>query len=453
MVHALIDPADATVHGTIALGACADVDRAVQAAKRALPQWARTSVAERIALLRRIEALYVERIESFASAVTLEMGAPISLSRGAQAPVILMTLGEMIRVLESYAFEEERDGMLLMREPVGICGLITPWNWPLHQLALKVVPALAAGCAMVVKPSEFAPLSALLFAQLLADAGVPPGVFNLVNGDGPTVGHALAAHPDIAMISFTGSTRAGIQVAKDAADTVKRVAQELGGKSANIILPDADLESAVSAGVRACFANSGQSCNAPTRMLVSREKLGNALEIASSTANGILVGDPKDPATQMGPLANAAQFERVRAAISRAAREGAQVVAGGEAMPQGIDRGYFVRPTVFGGVHPDMAVAREEIFGPVLVVIPYDSVDHAISIANDSPYGLAAYVQSPDRAAAASVARRLQTGNVLLNGSMGVPAMPFGGFKQSGNGREWSVFGLEEYLELKAVVG
>lgn len=448
----LINPATEEVQGQIVMGDGADVDSAVGAAVAAFPIWSMTPLSDRITLLQRVMKIYNERVGNFADLISREMGAPVSLTRSMQAPVVAMTIAELLRVLETFKFEEHRGGILLVREPIGVCGLITPWNWPMHQVALKVMAALAAGCTMVLKPSELAPLSALAFAEVLHDAGVPPGVFNLVNGAGAVVGRAISQHPDIAMVSFTGSTAAGTQVAQDAAATVKRVTQELGGKSPNILLKDADIEAAVAGGVRTCFRNSGQSCNAPTRMLVPAEMHDRAAAVARDTAEALTVGDPFDDGTDLGPLVNAAQFARVQRLIAQAIEEGATLVTGGPGRPEGCERGYFVRPTVFAGVTPDMIIAREEVFGPVLAIMSYDSEEQAIAVANDTPYGLAAYVQSRDPDTARAVARRLQAGNVHINGAPINPAMPFGGYKQSGNGREWSVFGLEEYLEVKAIL-
>jgi len=446
----VIDPGTEQPIGRISLGSAADVDKAVAAARTAFETFGRSTREERIALLERIIAGYGARMGEMAEVIHLEMGAPEWLAQAAQAPSAMAHFTQALEILRTYEFEEQRGATRILREPVGVCGFITPWNWPINQIACKVAPALAAGCTMVLKPSEIAPLSGLLMAEILHDAGVPKGVFNLVNGDGPTVGAALAAHPGIDMMSFTGSTRAGVQVAKAAADTVKRVAQELGGKSANIILDDADLERAVQNGVRACFVNSGQSCNAPTRMLVPRGKHAEAVAVAKATAEAQGVG--ADPGS-IGPVVSAAQFEKIQGLINAGIKEGAELVAGGPGKPSGHERGYFVKPTVFAGVRNDMTVAREEIFGPVLCILPYDSEEEAIRIANDTPYGLSGYVQSGDPAHALRVASRLRTGNVHLNGAMADFAAPFGGYKQSGNGREWGDFGFEEFLEVKAVMG
>jgi aldehyde dehydrogenase (NAD+) len=446
----VINPATEEPVARISLGSAADVDKAVAAARAAFDTFSTATREERIALLERIIAGYSARLGEMAEVIHLEMGAPNWLANAAQAPAAMAHFAQALEILKTYAFEEQRGATRILREPVGVCGFITPWNWPINQIACKVAPALAAGCTMVLKPSEIAPLSGILMAEILHEAGVPKGVFNLVNGDGPTVGAALAAHPGIDMMSFTGSTRAGVQVAKAAADTVKRVAQELGGKSANIILDDADLARAVQAGVRACFVNSGQSCNAPTRMLVPRAKHAEAVAAARAAADGQGIGD--EPGS-IGPVVSAAQFEKIQRLIEAGIKEGAELVAGGPGKPAGHERGYYVKPTVFAGVRNDMTVAREEIFGPVLCILPYDSEEEAVRIANDTPYGLSGYVQSGDPQRALRVAARLRTGNVHVNGAMADFAAPFGGYKQSGNGREWGEFGFEEFLEVKAVLG
>lgn len=449
----VIDPATETVVERLALGDARDVDLAVAAARKALPGYAATSVAERIALLERIVSIYERRQEEFAQAMRIEMGSPIRFSRQFQVPRGWLHLNQMIDVLKRFKFEETMGSTLIRHEPVGVCGLITPWNWPINQIVVKVAPALAAGCTMVLKPSEYSPLSSLLFAEVLDEAGVPAGVFNLVSGDGPGVGAALSAHPDIDMLSFTGSTRAGVLVAKSAADTVKRVAQELGGKSANILLDDVNLRDAVTRGVAACFTNSGQSCSIPTRLLIPRGLMDDAIQIAKAAAEGYSVGPTTDENTQLGPLVNRAQFRRVQALIQNGIDEGAQLVTGGVGLPNGIEKGYYARPTVFAYVTPQMTIAQEEIFGPVLSMIAYDSEAEAIDIANGTPYGLAAYVQSADRQRARDVARKLQAGSVHLNYPPADFAAPFGGVKRSGNGREWGEYGLREYLEVKSMVG
>jgi aldehyde dehydrogenase (NAD+) len=449
----VINPATEEKVATINLGSARDVDRAVAAAKAAFPAYARTTKEERLALLQRITDAYKARAEELAQTITKEMGAPAWLASRAQVPVGLAHLTQMLAVLKDFSFESLRGKTLVVHEPVGVCGFITPWNWPLNQIACKVVPALAAGCTMVLKPSEYTPLDAVIFAEILDAAGVPKGVFNLVNGDGSGVGQALAAHRDIDMVSFTGSTRAGIAVAETAADTVKRVHQELGGKSANIVLPDADLQKAVAGGVQACFLNSGQSCDAPTRMFVQAKQHDDALAIAKAAAEATKAGDPTVKGVSIGPVVNETQFRKIQRLIEAGIAEGATLAAGGPGRPEGINRGYFVRPTVFGRVKPEMTIAREEIFGPVLSILPYDSEEQAIRMANDTPYGLSGYVQSGDLEHARRVAAHLRTGQVRLNGAGPDFAAPFGGYKQSGNGREWGEFGLDEFLETKAVIG
>jgi aldehyde dehydrogenase (NAD+) len=449
----VVNPATEEIFAQISLGSKADVDRAVAAARRAFATYSETSVEERLSWLRKIIDGFKARLPEVARTMTLEMGAPITFATERQATVALFHLEEAARVLAQYRFEERMGNGIVRREPIGVCGLITPWNWPLNQVASKVAPALATGCTVVLKPSEIAPLSAMLFAEIVDAAGIPPGVFNLVNGDGPTVGEAIAAHPGIDMVSFTGSTTAGIRVAKLAADTVKRVAQELGGKSANIILADADLKKAVIEGVHACYTNAGQNCQSPTRMLVPRAQLGTAFAAAQQAVGSIRLGDPLDPASTMGPLVSQAQFDKVQDFIQSGIDEGATLVAGGPGRPADINRGYYVRPTVFGHVTPRMKIAREEIFGPVLSIISYDTEDEALAIANDTPFGLAGFVQSKDVARARKVANRIRAGRVYLNGAPFDRSLPFGGYKQSGNGREFGVFGFEEYLEVKAIVG
>jgi aldehyde dehydrogenase (NAD+) len=449
----VINPAREEPIATISLGSAADVDQAVAAGKRAFESFSETTVDARLALLQRIIEVYRSKIDQIAESISLEMGAPLSLSKAAQAPAGLKHLQEMVKVLGHFKFEELKSSTLMRKEPIGVCGLITPWNWPMNQIVCKVAPALAAGCTMVLKPSEIAPLSAYLFAQILHEANMPPGIFNMVNGDGPTVGAAIASHPDVAMVSFTGSTRAGVAVASAAAPTVKRVTQELGGKSANIVLEDADLENAVKYGVQACFRNTGQSCDAPTRMLVPRSRMADAAAVAKQTADAIKVGDPFTENTTMGPLASKSQFEKVQRLICRGIEEGAKLIAGGPGRPEGVSKGYFVKPTVFTDVRNNMIIAREEIFGPVLCIIPYEDEDNAVRIANDTPYGLSGYVTSGDIERARRVAKRFRSGNVHINGARLDFAGCFGGYKQSGNGREWGESGLEEFLELKAVFG
>jgi aldehyde dehydrogenase (NAD+) len=449
----VINPATEEPIATISLGSSADVDHAVAAAKRAFESYSETSPDARLALLRRIIDVYQSKAAEMAETISREMGAPISLARKAQAPAGLGHLAEIVKVMEHFKFEELKGSTLMRKEPIGVCGFITPWNWPMNQITAKVAPALAAGCTMVLKPSEMAPLSAYLFAQILHEAAVPPGVFNLVNGDGPTVGAAIASHPDVAMVSFTGSTRAGIAVALAAAPSVKRVTQELGGKSANILLEDADFQKAVPQGVQECFRNAGQSCNAPTRMLVPRSKMAEVVVAAKHSAEATRVGDPFTDETSVGPLASKAQFDKVQRLINEGIKEGATLVAGGPGRPDGFARGYFVKPTVFADVRNEMTIAREEIFGPVLSIIPYEDEDDAVRIANDTPYGLSGFVTSGNLERAGRVARRIRSGNVHVNGARVDFGGCFGGFKQSGNGREWGEAGLEEFLELKAILG
>lgn len=448
----VIDPASEEVAAEISGGTAADADRAVAAARAAFPAFAATPVAERIALLGRIHEVYLARAEDIAEAVTTEMGAPLSFAREAQVWAGDVHLAATIEMAGKFHWEDMRGSTMLIREGIGVVGMITPWNWPLNQIVCKVAPAIAAGCTMVLKPSEIAPLSGLIFAEVMEAAGVPKGVFNLVNGTGPQVGARLAEHPQVDMVSFTGSTRAGILVAQAAAPTVKRVAQELGGKSPNIILPSADLEAAVTGGVEACMANSGQSCDAPTRMLVPRADHDRALELARAAAETQVTGDPRDAETVLGPLVSRMQFDKVQRLIQAGIDEGARLVCGGTGRPKGLNRGFYARPTVFGDVRPGMTIEREEIFGPVLSIIAYDDVDQAVAIANDTPYGLAAYVQgAPDEARA--VGRRLQAGQVQINMPDWDTFAPFGGYKQSGNGREFADWGIHDMCELKAVIG
>lgn len=449
----VVDPFTEQPVARIALGDARDLDRAVAAARRAFPAWAAQSREQRLAVLQAVIAAYEARMDAIAMAVSLEMGAPLTLARQAHAVAGLSHLKQAAQVLAGYAFDEVVNRTRITREPIGVCGLITPWNWPLNQIACKVAPALAAGCTVVLKPSETAPLSALLFAQVLHEAGVPPGVFNLVNGDGPGVGAAMAAHADMDMISFTGSTRAGVAVAKAAADTVKRVAQELGGKSPHIVVDGVDLPATVRQAALQCFRNSGQSCNAPTRLLVPAHLHAAATAIAVEAAQSLRLGDPRDAATTLGPVANAVQYGKVRQCIATGLREGAQLATGGLDRPEGLAQGYFVQPTVFAHVGNTMAVAREEIFGPVLCILPYGNEEEAIAMANDTVYGLSAYVSAPDLAHAQRIARRLRAGMVHLNGARADHAAPFGGYRQSGNGREWGRMGFEEFLELKSMFG
>jgi aldehyde dehydrogenase (NAD+) len=452
-VFGVTNPATEESFARISLGSRADVDRAAKAARRAFAGYSQVSVEERLDYLHRIIAGFRANLPELGRMMTLEMGAPITFATERQATVALFHFEEAVRVLASYRFEEPMGPGIIRREPIGVCGLITPWNWPLNQVASKVAPALATGCTVVLKPSEVAPLSAMRLAEIIHDAGVPPGVFNLVNGHGPIVGEAIASHSEIDMVSITGSTGAGIKVAKLAADTVKRVAQELGGKSANILLADADLQKAVTEGVHACYVNAGQNCQSPTRMLIPRAGRDAAFAAARAAVNSIRLGDPLDPATTMGPLVSQAQFDKVQTLIQTGIDEGAILVAGGTGRPAEFNRGYYVRPTIFGDVAPDMTIAREEIFGPVLSIIAYDSEEEAIEIANDTPFGLAGFVQSGDRDHALQVAGRIRAGRVYINGAPFDRSLPFGGYKQSGNGREFGVFGFDEYLEVKAILG
>lgn len=450
----VINPATEAPAGVIAMGASADVDLAVAAAKAAFPAFAATTREERLDLIARIGVAYKKRFDDMAKAISAEMGAPFKmLASGAQAASGLGHFRAVAAALKDMEFERLQGTTLIVKEAAGVCALITPWNWPANQMACKIAPALAAGCTMVLKPSELAPLSAVVLAEILDDAGVPPGVFNLVQGDGEGVGAPLTAHPDVDMVSFTGSTRAGKLVMKTAADTVKKVALELGGKSANILLDDADFPRAVKQGVLTLMLNSGQNCNAPSRLLVPESRLEEVEAIAAATLGKLVVGDPQDETTTLGPVANGAQFARVQQMIDSGIAEGAKLVAGGPGRPEGIARGYFVRPTIFSRVTPAMTIAREEIFGPVLSIIAYQDEDDAVRIANDTPYGLSGYVSSSDLARARRVARRLRTGNVHLNGAPVDTTAPFGGYKQSGLGREWGAWGIEEYLETKAIIG
>ena len=448
----VINPATEAVEGRISMGSAADVDKAVRAARAAFAGYSQTSLDERVALLERIIAEYQKRYADMAAAITLEMGAPVVLAQKAQAAMGIGHLQSALGVLKQYHFQEQRGSTLVVKEPIGVCGLITPWNWPVNQIAYKVAPALAVGCTMVLKPSEIAPFSARVWTEILHAAGVPAGVFNLVNGDGPTVGAAISGHPEVDMVSFTGSTRAGIEVARNAAPTVKRVHQELGGKSPNIILPDADFKRAVTNGVRGVMGNSGQSCNAPTRMLVPNDRMEEALAIAKTAAEATTVGAP-DSGAALGPVISATQWDKIQTLIQAGMAEGATLVAGGPGKPTGLETGYYVKPTVLGHVNNQMTVAREEIFGPVLVVLGYDTVDEAIQIANDTPYGLAAYVSGTDPEATRKVASRLRAGQVNMNSAGPDLMAPFGGFKQSGNGREWGDHAFAEFLEVKAVLG
>lgn len=449
----VINPATEEACGRISLGSEADVDKAVAAARRAAPEFAATTRDERIALLQAILDVFARRHDEVATAIMEEMGAPWGLAKHAQAASGPQHILAAKKALETFEFEERHGTTLVVKEPIGPCAMITPWNWPINQIAVKVAPALAAGCTMVLKPSEIAPFDAMLFAEILHEAGVPAGVFNLVNGDGPTVGSALSSHPDIAMVSFTGSTRAGIAVAQNAAPGIKRVAQELGGKSANIILDDADFEKAVSNGAEECFENTGQSCNAPTRMLVPRERMDEAAAVAKRVAQSTVVGLPEEKGTDIGPVVSEQQWNKIQGLIQQGIDEGAGLAAGGTGRPDGLHRGFFVRPTVFSNVSNDMTIAREEIFGPVLSIIPYDDEQEAVRIANDTPYGLSGYVSSSNLDRARAIAAQLRTGMVHINGASLDAMAPFGGYKHSGNGREWGPHGIEEFLELKSVYG
>ncbi|MBB4062967.1 aldehyde dehydrogenase family protein [Gellertiella hungarica] len=449
----VIDPSTEEVYTQISAGSRADVDRAVAAAKAAFASFSLVPKEERLALLKRILEVYNARYEDIARAVSQEMGAPISFARNAQAWAGQAHMEATIRAMEEFEFSHRRGSSMIVKEPIGVCALITPWNWPLNQIVCKVAPAIAAGCTVVLKPSEIAPISGIVWAEIMEEAGTPKGVFNLVNGTGPDVGQVMAGHPDVDMVSFTGSTRAGIIVAKTAADTVKRVAQELGGKSANIILPDADFENAVIQGVQGCFGNTGQSCDAPTRMLVPADRHDEALAIAKTAAEAMKVGDPRSEETELGPVVSEMQYNKIQGLIEKGIKEGATLVTGGLGRPEGLNRGYYVRPTVFGHVKPGMTIEREEIFGPVLSVISYENEEEAIRIANDTVYGLAAYIQSKDIEHARRVALRMRAGTVNLNYPDWDTMAPFGGYKQSGNGREYADWGIHDFLEIKGIVG
>ncbi len=449
----VIDPSTEEAFTQIALGGAKDVDRAVAAAQAAFPAFSRTTPKERLELLQTILAEYEKRRQDVAETISQEMGAPLAFAMERQSMTGINHLKRMIEVLGSYKFEEVQGSTLIAHEPVGVVGLITPWNWPINQIVCKVAPALAAGCTMVLKPSEIAPLNAIIWSEVMHAAGVPKGVYNMVQGEGGVVGEAMSAHPGIDMMSFTGSTRAGILVARAAAATVKRVAQELGGKSANILLPDVDFGAAVSKGVAGMMGNSGQSCSAPTRMFVPAGRHDEVKAIARAAVERIAVGAMRDPATTMGPVVSRVQFDKVQRLIQAGIEEGAELVIGGPGRPEHLNRGYFVRPTVFAGVRNDMTIAQEEIFGPVLAILPYKDEAEVIRMANDTPYGLAAYVQSGSIEHARKVAGQMRAGNVHVNYPAGDNAAPFGGYKQSGNGREYGKWGLEEFLEVKAVIG
>src|SRR5690349_300827 len=449
----VVNPATEEVYTKISAGSSADVDKAVAAARAAFPAFVHTKKAERVALLKKIIAAFEKRAEDLAQAISQEMGAPLGLARNSQVWAGKAHLESTLKALEAMEFEEQRGITRIVREGIGVVGLITPWNWPLNQISCKVGPAIAAGCTMLLKPSEVAPISGIIFAEVMHAAGVPAGVFNMISGDGPNVGAPMSAHPGIDMMSFTGSTRAGILVAKAAAETVKRVSQELGGKSPNIILPDADFEPAVKKGIYACFNNSGQSCNSPTRMLVPLDRHDEALAIAKAAAEKHKVGDPKIEETMLGPVVSEVQFKKIQGLIEAGIKEGATLVTGGTGRPEGLNRGYYVRPTVFGNVTNDMTIAREEIFGPVIAILPYKTEEEAIAIANDTVYGLSANVESKDLEHAARVARQIRAGQVKINYPAWDTFAPFGGYKQSGNGREYAVWGIHDFLEVKAIIG
>ena len=449
----VINPANEEVCAHISMGSEEDVNRAVSAARTAFGSYSRTTVAERVELLESCAEVYQKYYNDIADAIREEMGAPQSLAAGAQAFTGLGHLQEAAKILKTFSFEEDIDGSRIFKAAIGVCGLITPWNWPVNQIGCKVAPALAVGCTMVLKPSEVAPLSAYLWTQIMHEAGVPAGVFNMINGDGPIVGTALSKHPEVDMMSFTGSTRAGTLVAQNAAPTVKRVAQELGGKSPNIILQDVDLEAAVTSGVMQMYNNTGQSCNAPSRMLVPAGQLAEAEAIAAKATESVVVGDPSAEGTTMGPVVSEVQFNKIQGLIQMGIDEGAKLVTGGVGLPDGIEKGYFIKPTIFSGVNNEMTIAREEIFGPVLTMIPYETEDEAIRVANDTPYGLAGYVQGNNLEQARAVSSRIRAGNIHINGANGSFGVPFGGYKQSGNGREWGAHGFTDFLEIKAVGG
>jgi aldehyde dehydrogenase (NAD+) len=455
----VVNPSNEQVCAQIAIGNSIDVDHAVIAACNAFKTFGYSSVNDRKEIMQSIITAYKNRYNDIANAISEEMGAPTQLAVKAQAGAGLGHLKAAAALLENFSFKEQPNSeknassSLIVKEPIGVCGLITPWNWPINQIACKVAPAIAVGCTVILKPSEIAPLSAIIFAEVMDQAGLPAGVFNLVNGDGVGVGTALSEHPLVDMMSFTGSTRAGALVAKNAAPTIKRVAQELGGKSANIIMPDADFERAVKQGAYSVFNNSGQSCNAPTRMLVPRDKMAQAEEVVTAVAAKVVVGEANSETTTMGPVVSELQYNKIRHLIEKGIEEKAKLVCGGLERPSGLEQGYFIKPTVFSEVTNDMSIAREEIFGPVFTIMPYDSIDEAIEIANDTPYGLAGYVQGKDPEMLSYVASRIRAGNININGQSGDINTPFGGFKQSGNGREWGEHGFNDFLEIKAISG
>lgn len=453
----VVNPANEKPYAVISGGSAADIDLAVAAARKAFPAWAETPAVERVAYIRRIAEIYESRMDEMAKAISHEMGAPITLARESQAAVGVSHIKAFVAAFENFEFEEilspKFPNQTIVHEPIGVCGLITPWNWPMNQIALKVIPAIAVGCTVVLKPSEIAPMSAMLFAEFVDAAGLPKGVFNLVNGEGPVVGEALSQHPDVDMMSFTGSTRAGTAVSRAAAATVKRVSLELGGKSPNIVFADSDLEKTIERSLAHCFENTGQSCNAPTRMLVERSVYDKAVELAKKVTEGTKVGDPAEEGDHIGPLSSSIQFEKVQKLIQKGIDEGARLVAGGTGRPDGFTEGDFVKPTVFADVNNDMTIAREEIFGPVLAMIPFETEEEAIAIANDTPYGLAAYIQTGSPERAKRVARKLRAGMIQINGTSRAPGSPFGGYKQSGNGREGGKWGLEDFMEVKLISG
>ena len=449
----VINPASEEKVTKISLGDVSHVNEAVQAARKAFETYSQTPVEQRIDLLTTIREIYKRRLDDVADAIQTEMGAPTYLAKGAQAMVGLGHLKAAIRSLTNHNFEYEHGNFIIRHEPIGVCGLITPWNWPVNQVVSKLAPCLAAGCTAILKPSEIAPLSSMIIAEILDEAKVPAGVFNLINGMGPVVGEAMSAHPDIDMMSFTGSTRGGVAVAKASADSVKRVSQELGGKSANIILDDADFEKSIRSGVDSCMSNTGQSCNAPTRMLVPAARKDDAYSIAKDAAARVIAGDPKKDDTTIGPLVSDVQYEKVQNLIQKGIDEGAELLIGGTGKPNGLEKGYYAKPTVFGNVQNDMAISKEEIFGPVLSMLTYENIDDAVAIANDTEYGLAAYVSGEDKETLTSIARRLRAGQIHVNYGSGGADAPFGGYKQSGNGREKAEWGLEEFLEVKAIMG
>ena len=449
----IINPATEEEIGIVALGSIEDVDRAVYSARKAFSVSSKLSKTDRLDILKTVRENYKKRFNDLSEAIRLEMGAPIKLAEGAQAATGLGHLKTAIRVLENHEFEYKHGDYIVREEPIGVCGLITPWNWPINQIVSKVAPAFAAGCTVILKPSEIAPLSAMIVAEIMHESKIPAGMFNLVNGLGNIVGEAMSAHKDIDMMSFTGSTRGGVAVATASAATVKRVSQELGGKSANIILDDDSFTKSITNGVTHVMSNTGQSCNAPTRMLVPRSRHDEALDIAKKSVENIKVGKPDDINTDLGPLVSITQYNKVQNLIEKGIEEGAQLVSGGKGKPDGFEKGYYVKPTIFGNVSNNMIIAKEEIFGPVLSIIPYDDIEHAVSIANDTVYGLAAYVTGEDQKKCLEVARELRAGQISLNYGSSGPSAPFGGYKQSGNGREKAEWGLDEFLEIKAIMG